>query len=245
MWMNLSRFLGRLTPPVAWDFTSEQVFNPNKLTRRLMEGCLAYPDQNQQLLTLYWGLACAYQAAVQYSKKTMTEPGKADRSSQAAPPPPPVGGQRQAGPGLSAPSPKQAAVAPAKGWPGPGPRPGPQRQAPRARPTNSLCWNRSCRLSLVGWAGAAPPPPHHGRERLGRETWGCRGLGQGGRVAPQPPGSPHEKPMMEQMGAWEKTVTRGRPSMQWAPAGDLWPVERGAQAGAGYSQMTMTNANTR
>ncbi|XP_027490352.1 uncharacterized protein LOC113943161 [Corapipo altera] len=25
-----------------------------------MEGCLAYPYQNQQLLTLYWGLACVY-----------------------------------------------------------------------------------------------------------------------------------------------------------------------------------------
>ncbi|KAJ7415774.1 hypothetical protein BTVI_37409 [Pitangus sulphuratus] len=71
--MNLDRFLGHLTPPVAWDFTPEQIFNPNKLTCHLIDGCLAYSNQNQQLLALYWGLACACRAAVQYSQKTMTE----------------------------------------------------------------------------------------------------------------------------------------------------------------------------
>ncbi|KAJ7397533.1 hypothetical protein BTVI_134541 [Pitangus sulphuratus] len=69
--MNLGKFLGYLTPPIAWDFTPEQVFNPNKLTRHLMDGCLAYSDQNQQLLALYWGLACAYLSVVQ--QKNMTE----------------------------------------------------------------------------------------------------------------------------------------------------------------------------
>ena len=60
VWKDLSRFLGRLSPPIAWDFTPEQASNPGKLTHHLIEGCLAYPNENQQLLALYWGLACAY-----------------------------------------------------------------------------------------------------------------------------------------------------------------------------------------
>lgn len=85
LWMNLGRFLGRLTPPITWDFTPEQVFNPNKLTRRLMEGCLTHSDPNQQLLALYWGLACAYRAVVEYSQNT-----KAETETQAMPPEVPI-----------------------------------------------------------------------------------------------------------------------------------------------------------
>ncbi|GAB0207108.1 hypothetical protein GRJ2_003176400 [Grus japonensis] len=32
-----------------------------------------YPNVNQQLLALYWGLACAYRATVQYSQRTVVE----------------------------------------------------------------------------------------------------------------------------------------------------------------------------
>ncbi|KAK4810863.1 hypothetical protein QYF61_008835 [Mycteria americana] len=53
--------------------TPEQASNPGKLTRHLREGCLAYPNENQQLLALYWGLACAYRATVQYSQRTVVE----------------------------------------------------------------------------------------------------------------------------------------------------------------------------
>ncbi|GAB0210089.1 hypothetical protein GRJ2_003474700 [Grus japonensis] len=49
--------------------------NPGKLTCHLIEGCLAYFNENQQLLALYWGLACAYQATVQYSQRTVVEEG--------------------------------------------------------------------------------------------------------------------------------------------------------------------------
>ncbi|KAK4810794.1 hypothetical protein QYF61_008766 [Mycteria americana] len=49
--------------------------NPGKLTCHLIEGCLAYPNENQQLLALYWGLACAYRATVQYYQRTMVEAG--------------------------------------------------------------------------------------------------------------------------------------------------------------------------
>ncbi|GAB0208081.1 hypothetical protein GRJ2_003273800 [Grus japonensis] len=59
----------------TWDFTPEQASNPSKLMYHLIEGCLAYPNENQQLLALYWGLACAYRATVQYSQRTVVEEG--------------------------------------------------------------------------------------------------------------------------------------------------------------------------
>ncbi|KAM9590504.1 uncharacterized protein ACIBXB_005765 [Morphnus guianensis] len=74
-WKDLGRFLGRLSPPIIWDFTPEQASNPGKLTRHLIEGCLAYPNENQQLLALYWGLAYAYRAIVQHSQRTTVEAG--------------------------------------------------------------------------------------------------------------------------------------------------------------------------
>ncbi|GAB0206907.1 hypothetical protein GRJ2_003156300 [Grus japonensis] len=49
--------------------------NPGKLMCHLIEGCLAYFNENQQLLALYWGLACAYRATVQYSQRTVVEAG--------------------------------------------------------------------------------------------------------------------------------------------------------------------------
>ncbi|GAB0207263.1 hypothetical protein GRJ2_003191900 [Grus japonensis] len=75
VWKDLGRFLGRLSPPIAWDFTPEQASNPGKLTCHLIEGCLAYFNENQQLLALYWGLACAYRATVQYSQRTVVDSG--------------------------------------------------------------------------------------------------------------------------------------------------------------------------
>lgn len=71
MWKNLRRFIGQLSPPITWDFTLEQAMNPNKL----IKGYLAYPNEYQQLLALYWGLACAYGATAQYSERTVVEAG--------------------------------------------------------------------------------------------------------------------------------------------------------------------------
>ncbi|GAB0207342.1 hypothetical protein GRJ2_003199800 [Grus japonensis] len=83
MWKDLGRFLGRLSPPITWDFTPEQASNPGKLTRHLIEGCLAYPNENQQLLALCWGLACAYRATAQYSQRTVVEAGTQTASEDA------------------------------------------------------------------------------------------------------------------------------------------------------------------
>ncbi|KAK4806857.1 hypothetical protein QYF61_012578 [Mycteria americana] len=67
----------------AWDFTPEQASNPGKLTCHLIEGCLAYPNENQQLLALYWGLACAYRATVQYYQRTVVKAGTQTSSENA------------------------------------------------------------------------------------------------------------------------------------------------------------------
>ena len=75
MWKDLGKCLGRLSPPIAWDFTPEQANNPDKLMRHLIEGCLAYSSENQQLLALYWGLTCAYQATIQFYQRTMVKTG--------------------------------------------------------------------------------------------------------------------------------------------------------------------------
>jgi len=57
VWKDLGRFLRWLSPLIAWDFTPKQANNLGKLTHHLIEGCLVYPNENQQLLALYWGLA--------------------------------------------------------------------------------------------------------------------------------------------------------------------------------------------
>ncbi|GAB0208044.1 hypothetical protein GRJ2_003270100 [Grus japonensis] len=57
--------------------------NPGKLTHHQIEGCLAYPNENQQLLALYWGLAHAYRATVQYSQRTVVEAGTQTASEDA------------------------------------------------------------------------------------------------------------------------------------------------------------------
>ena len=75
VWKDLGRFLGWLSPPTAWDFAPEQADNPGKLICHLIKRCLVYPHENQQFLALYWGLAWAYRATVQYSQKTVAEAG--------------------------------------------------------------------------------------------------------------------------------------------------------------------------
>jgi len=65
VWKDLGRFLAWLSPPIGWDFTADQANNLGKLTpadRRVP----CFPDENQQLLALYWSLACAYRATVQW-----------------------------------------------------------------------------------------------------------------------------------------------------------------------------------
>lgn len=64
VWKDLGRFLGQLSPTKSWKFAPEEAGYPGKLTcHKQIERCLAYPSENQQLLGLYWVLACAYGAS--------------------------------------------------------------------------------------------------------------------------------------------------------------------------------------
>ncbi|KAJ7416688.1 hypothetical protein BTVI_34979 [Pitangus sulphuratus] len=59
----------------------EQVFDPDKMACHLTEGCFSYDDPNMQFFALYWGLASAYRAAVDYSQRP-----KAETETQTMPP---------------------------------------------------------------------------------------------------------------------------------------------------------------
>jgi len=68
----MGKFLGQLAPLVFWNFTPEQVQNPDKLAEYLEEVC-CHPRNSRetQIIAMCWGLAHAYRAqfnTVQCSK---------------------------------------------------------------------------------------------------------------------------------------------------------------------------------
>ncbi|KAK4810565.1 hypothetical protein QYF61_004528 [Mycteria americana] len=59
----MGKCLGRWAPPVFWNFTPEQVQNPEKLVEYLEKLCHHPANSSEtQLTALYWGLAHAYRA---------------------------------------------------------------------------------------------------------------------------------------------------------------------------------------
>ncbi|KAJ7413456.1 hypothetical protein BTVI_43403 [Pitangus sulphuratus] len=78
-WVNFGKWIGCVSPLINWDFTLEQAFDPDEITRCLMEGHLSYKDPNLQLSVLCWGLA--YRAAIGHSRKA-----KAETETQTMPP---------------------------------------------------------------------------------------------------------------------------------------------------------------
>ena len=63
VWGSMSKCLGRWGPPVFWNFTLEQVQNPEKLVEHLEKVC-CHPDNSRetQITATCWGLAHAYRA---------------------------------------------------------------------------------------------------------------------------------------------------------------------------------------
>ncbi|KAK4811147.1 hypothetical protein QYF61_019778 [Mycteria americana] len=59
----MGKCLGWWAPPVFWNFTPEQVQNPEKLVEYLGKVC-CHPDNSKeiQITAMCWGLAHAYQA---------------------------------------------------------------------------------------------------------------------------------------------------------------------------------------
>ena len=61
MWDSMGKCLRQWAPPVLWDFTPEQVQNPDKLVEHLEEVC-CHPGKSReiQITAMCWGLAYAY-----------------------------------------------------------------------------------------------------------------------------------------------------------------------------------------
>ncbi|KAJ7407940.1 hypothetical protein BTVI_60945 [Pitangus sulphuratus] len=74
-WEKFGKWIGHVAPPITWDFTPEQAFDPSEITHCLMEGCLTYRNPNTQISALCWGLASAYRATVDHAQKAKAETG--------------------------------------------------------------------------------------------------------------------------------------------------------------------------
>ncbi|KAK4825000.1 hypothetical protein QYF61_022572 [Mycteria americana] len=63
VWDSMGRCLRWWAPPVFWNFTLEQVQNPEKLVEHLEKVC-CHPGNSKeiQITAMCWGLAHAYQA---------------------------------------------------------------------------------------------------------------------------------------------------------------------------------------
>ncbi|KAM6097713.1 uncharacterized protein LJ206_001003 [Theristicus caerulescens] len=65
VWESTGKCLGRWAPPMFWNFTPEQVQNPEKLVEHLEKVC-CHPDNSRetQITAMCWGLAHAYRAVL-------------------------------------------------------------------------------------------------------------------------------------------------------------------------------------
>ncbi|KAK4828895.1 hypothetical protein QYF61_001453 [Mycteria americana] len=63
VWDSMGKHLGQWAPPVFWDFTSEQVQNPEKIVNYLEKVC-CHPGNSRetQIIAMCWSLAHAYRA---------------------------------------------------------------------------------------------------------------------------------------------------------------------------------------
>ncbi|XP_033930272.1 uncharacterized protein [Melopsittacus undulatus] len=65
VWYHMGKYLSQLAPPVHWNFTAEQLENPEKLVEHLNKVC-CHPSntREEQITATCWGLACAYRALI-------------------------------------------------------------------------------------------------------------------------------------------------------------------------------------
>ncbi|KAK4825908.1 LOW QUALITY PROTEIN: hypothetical protein QYF61_003403 [Mycteria americana] len=79
VWDSMGKCLGQWAPPVFWNFTPEQVQNPEKLVKYLEKVC-CHPGNSRetQITAMCWGLAHAYQALL----NTIQNPQEEDKVSE-------------------------------------------------------------------------------------------------------------------------------------------------------------------
>ncbi|KAK4806731.1 hypothetical protein QYF61_007529 [Mycteria americana] len=91
VWDSMGKCLGRWAPPVFWNFTPEQVLNPEKLVEYLEKVCCDSGNSKEiQITAMCWGLAHAYRALFNATQNPQG-PGDKMTGTAAAPIPPATG----------------------------------------------------------------------------------------------------------------------------------------------------------
>ena len=90
VWGSMGKCLGWWAPPVFWNFTLEQVQNPEKLVEHLEKVC-CHPGNSRetQITAMCWGLAHAYRAlfnTIQYPQGEEKVSGSDDKMTGTATP---------------------------------------------------------------------------------------------------------------------------------------------------------------
>ncbi|KAK4822000.1 hypothetical protein QYF61_006614 [Mycteria americana] len=102
MWNSMGKCLGQWAPPVFWNFTPEQVLNPEKLVEYLEKVCCDSCNSKEiQCAAMSWGLAHAYRALFNATQNpqgsgdkttgTAAAPASPATGTAAAPTPPATG----------------------------------------------------------------------------------------------------------------------------------------------------------
>ncbi|KAK4807067.1 hypothetical protein QYF61_018408 [Mycteria americana] len=82
VWNSMGKCLGRWAPPVFWNFTPEQVQNPEKLVEYLEKVCCDSGNSKEiQITAMCWGLAHAYRALF---NATQNPQGSGDKTTGTA-----------------------------------------------------------------------------------------------------------------------------------------------------------------
>ncbi|KAK4811190.1 hypothetical protein QYF61_019821 [Mycteria americana] len=142
----MGKCLGRWAPPVFWNFTPEQVLNPEKLVEYLEKVCCDSCNSKEiQCAAMCWGLAHAYRALF---NATQNPQGSGDKTTgtAAAPASPATG----------------TAAAPASPATGTAAAPTPPATGTAAAPTPPATGTAAAPASPATGTAAAPTPPATG-----------------------------------------------------------------------------------
>jgi len=84
----MGKCLGGWAPLVFWNFTPEQVQNPDKLAEYLEEVCCHSGNSREtQIIALFWGLSHAYRALFNTIQCSKVEGGNTNRQALRLPQP--------------------------------------------------------------------------------------------------------------------------------------------------------------
>ena len=82
MWENTGRYLENFSPPMVWNFTPEQLQDPDEVIEYLKGKCCGY-SKEAQLIALCWALASIYQTLLDTVQRPQGE-GRENRPTDPA-----------------------------------------------------------------------------------------------------------------------------------------------------------------